>query len=241
MNYLKILLIISLAMNIYVLILFRQIGINLITIVNEKQINSNNFKQNKKQKYTHHILKKLLKKFIKVADKHNIKYWATDGTLLGVIRHENIIPWDDDIDLGVTTETLEKLKTLEKEFNKEGLIINYRKDKSYTLTGTNMSDTMTQIRFKENNIHMDIFDFKKVKDKYIHTNEYLRNKWPKNYYYDHEIENLKEGKLDDIRLNIPSNPFRFLRNEYGDWEILKKYPEHDDTDIKVSDYEDYNF
>lgn len=37
-------------------------------------------------------------------DKHKIKYWAHAGTLLGTIRHQGFIPWDDDIDLGYLNE-----------------------------------------------------------------------------------------------------------------------------------------
>lgn len=59
----------------------------------------------------------LMAEFDRVCKKHNIKYYAFGGTLLGAIRHKGYIPWDDDIDLALFRPDYEKLITVaESEF-----------------------------------------------------------------------------------------------------------------------------
>ena len=41
----------------------------------------------------------LLKKLLEVCRKHNLHIWAEGGTLLGTVREQGYIPWDDDIDM----------------------------------------------------------------------------------------------------------------------------------------------
>lgn len=40
-----------------------------------------------------------LKELIDYCDNHNLYYMLTAGTLLGAVRHQGIIPWDNDIDI----------------------------------------------------------------------------------------------------------------------------------------------
>ena len=51
----------------------------------------------------------LYQKFSEICNKHNLRYWVAFGTLLGAIRHNGFIPWDDDLDVWMPRNDYEKL------------------------------------------------------------------------------------------------------------------------------------
>lgn len=52
--------------------------------------------------------------------KHDLRYVACGGTVLGAVRHKGFIPWDDDIDVYMPRADYQKLQTLTAELDKEG-------------------------------------------------------------------------------------------------------------------------
>lgn len=55
---------------------------------------------------------KLLKKYDSICKKYGLNYCAIYGTLLGAIRHQGFIPWDDDIDLAMPREDYDRLRKM---------------------------------------------------------------------------------------------------------------------------------
>lgn len=50
----------------------------------------------------------LLKAFISFCEKHQLRYMLYYGTLIGAVRHQGFIPWDDDIDVSMPLPDYEK-------------------------------------------------------------------------------------------------------------------------------------
>lgn len=49
----------------------------------------------------------MLRYFVDVCSSLNLRYYLLGGTLLGAVRHQGFIPWDDDIDVGMPREDYE--------------------------------------------------------------------------------------------------------------------------------------
>ncbi|CAF0989700.1 unnamed protein product [Adineta steineri] len=75
----------------------------------------------------HTLAMHLLTIIDRLCRQHNITYFIYEGTLLGSIRHHDIIPWDDDVDIMVPYQQREIFADAFKKINKTliGLVMNY--------------------------------------------------------------------------------------------------------------------
>ncbi|WP_153304148.1 LicD family protein [Desulfovermiculus halophilus] len=51
-------------------------------------------------------MKKFLLRTIDIFNQVGVRYWLDDGTLLGIMREGDLIPWDNDVDLGIAGESV---------------------------------------------------------------------------------------------------------------------------------------
>lgn len=78
------------------------------------------------------IQTELLKEVDRICRLHGIKYIIASGTLLGAVRCQGFIPWDDDIDIEMLREDYEAfLKTAQKELNPKMFFQDRRTDRNY--------------------------------------------------------------------------------------------------------------
>lgn len=86
-----------------------------------------------------HVLKKIqitqlemIKILDKICQEENIKYYLCAGTMLGGIRHQGFIPWDDDLDIMLPRkEYIKLLKVLKYKLPKEYWLQTYETDSNY--------------------------------------------------------------------------------------------------------------
>lgn len=108
--------------------------------------------------------------FKRVCDMLNIKYFLIGGTLLGAVRHEGFIPWDDDMDVGMMREDYDRfMKEAPAVLDKKFFLQNWNSDSDYPysfaklrLNGTTVVEKMNVGTNSHKGVFLDIFPFDNV-------------------------------------------------------------------------------
>lgn len=88
------------------------IGVSLVNLFKDTNyIKSARPKENTRELYVK-ALYQIMLDVHNVFTVTNIEYWADWGTLLGAVRHEGFIPWDDDLDISIFNSSEQKFKML---------------------------------------------------------------------------------------------------------------------------------
>ena len=79
------------------------------------------------------LLLKLFREVDEICKKHNLRYVMAGGTLIGVLRNEGFIPWDDDVDIYMPKSDWDKfVEICETEMLPDRAIYCAEVDRNYT-------------------------------------------------------------------------------------------------------------
>lgn len=93
---------------------------------------------------------KVLTEIDRICRKYKIKYAMDSGTLLGAVRHQGFIPWDDDVDVAFTRPNYEMfLKVVSRELP-EGMHLLRPED---LRDGTVFYDFTARIIYEKSSVH----------------------------------------------------------------------------------------
>ena len=126
---------------------------------------------------------------IKILNKFKIKYWICQGTLLGIIRDNQLIPWDHDIDIAIWSGSVSKERIKEIMLSH-----NFNLKKKYLLEDDQLTFTKQGGREVDFNFYQITIE-KNSNKKLAFVNWYI----PKNFLFKF-IEALSLAKTYDGKL-----------------------------------------
>lgn len=194
----------------------------------------------------------LLKAFIKVCREHELKYYAYFGTLLGIIRNEGYLPWDDDVDIAMPMEDYRKLCSHKEWFDENEYTlqtpidpgnISFAKLRKNGTTAFR-ADLITELKTGgHHGICIDIIPLSDVPGMNSFNTPTISNPNKKEKVYLKEwFEPAGIGTFEGVELCIPAKASKVLTETYGSWAwpsgARESYPTYWFFDTKKS-YEDY--
>lgn len=194
----------------------------------------------------------MLKLFIDVCEKLNLKYYLIAGTLLGAVRHNGFIPWDDDVDVGMPREDYEKFLEKAQELLPENYFVqtcftdpefpaNFAKIRNSNTTFIETSVKNCKIN---HGVYIDIFPLDwnapsgKDLKKFNFKNFYYKMAIAKKFYVKGFVRKLKLIAVNVITLFTPSSKAlkkrdnllksnkksKYLANYCGAWGVKEITP-----------------
>jgi phosphorylcholine metabolism protein LicD len=173
------------------------------------------------------VLVRMLKVFDFICQSHGISYWLTAGTLIGALRHRGIIPWDCDIDVGMTLQDLAAFASITHELPADMFFQSPATDPPY------LSDKVWKLRDRHSNyyewqkknpqakwhngLQVDLIEY--AEDE----NGKLINPFRGTAYDRQEIFPLETVEFEGALLLAPRNPDQYIMRRYGDYIRLPPF------------------
>lgn len=135
-------------------------------------MNESRIYTSKELEQLHEALYEILNEIVRICQKHQIPFFVIGGTAIGALYDEAILPWDDDVDIGMKREDYNRfLKVAAKELDKRYFLSYMETDPHtpYYFAKVKKNHTLFVERLFKNvpmhpGIYVDIFPFDRIPD-----------------------------------------------------------------------------
>lgn len=144
----------------------------------------------------------MLKDIIRVCEENDIVYMAAGGTALGSVRHKGFIPWDDDVDLIMPREDLNRFIDIFDDALGDG----------YELTSPNSKyelESMITAIYKKNTLKANLMTYRTPLPQGVHIDIFAIESVPRNPV----VRRIKGITAMGLQFIAVSTLLRHYRNE----------------------------
>ena len=161
-------------------------------------------------KQDHQALISIMARLDQLCKRENLTYFISCGSLMGAMRYQNRMPWDDDIDIGIFDTN--KFKNL--PFSEFGLTIRE------TFFGYKVYDSIhsRKVKFELNFPFVDVFVHDLSGDKYVYQSSQARKMWPREEMPIDYLFPLTKCSFAGLSLPCPAKTREFLNQAYPGWD-----------------------
>jgi lipopolysaccharide cholinephosphotransferase len=171
--------------------------------------------------------RKLLFDVVDTFDQCNILYHLEGGTLLGLVRDGELLPWDHDVDISIPAEELVKMDGCFHKLFKKGYKVT--KHKSKIDFGPIRKGNYQILKVKPFWISILKLFFPFFRRSYVVLDIFIKTSDKKFTYwqamgsvmkvYKHFYDSYEEIEYFGRRFKVPVDYKSYLREKYGDWTI----------------------
>ncbi len=186
----------------------------------------------------------VLKYTIRLCEDNGLRYFAYGGTCLGAVRHKDIIPWDDDVDLLMPYEDYKKLLSLDAAFSGPDYGLFRIETPGYYFPFAKIYDKHTTLWERYDipfviGAFVDIFplyttdmedkaEIDATRKQFLHRVEQFQHanqRYPLTRFVDNVRHAHLRGLLRNIRRNLTTSKCEAYRQDYEQFESRMHVPE----------------
>jgi hypothetical protein len=150
---------------------------------------------------------RLLGDISRILDREKIRYHASGGTLLGIYRHSDVVPHDNDIDFDVHEDDYSKLYRLLDEFMDLGYQVQFL---------PNILKIGIIGQDPKKHVVADFFPYR-ITDNVEMADPYHRQWWPQCYHHVKDCFPIVKRQFGPLMINCPNDGAGYLDRYYPNW------------------------